>query len=535
MFLFSFSGLLFIYIIINFVTGSKGGSYIIFLIFNIISTGITFSYYQFETAHLEGSYNSAVGKWILFLMKYIILLVPPFNFSLTLEKYVMAWRVNYLLGITHDSNLQLSPMNLQTGSEEKFEKYLEFSSRQNPNGMLQEIIFLGIDIILYAGLLYTIEQGHIGKLLLSVKIHTKQDQNENNKTEIDDEDVILERKEVAKLIENIKSHSSSSALIAENLKKIYVNVFKPPVTAVVNVTFRVQMGECFGLLGLNGAGKTTTFKMLTGEIIPTEGNSWLLNISLKENKIEYSSTCGYCAENYAVLEELTGRELLILVASLRGLSESDRDKAVEKWISKLGLETIQNNICSTYSGGEKRKISIALSLIGDPHVIFLDEPTRGADPISRRKLYDIINQSKYSGQAIVMSSHSVQESEILCDRITVLCQGAMKCINSPHHLKEKYAQGYTVSIKIRDLSELDMIHKLPEFKEAITSEFKPGTYVLKEESKGWLYYQIKDRTLLWSEIFSKMERLKTKQDILAEYIITETSLEEVFLAFARPT
>lgn len=70
-----------------------------------------------------------------------------------------------------------------------------------------------------------------------------------------------------------------------------------------------------------------------------------------------------------------------------------------------GLETIQNNICSTYSGGEKRKISIALSLIGDPHVIFLDEPTRGADPISRRKLYDIINQSKYSGQAIVMSSH----------------------------------------------------------------------------------------------------------------------------------
>lgn len=90
-------------------------------------------------------------------------------------------------------------------SEEKFEKYLEFSSRQNPNGMLQEIIFLGIDIILYAGLLYTIEQGHIGKLLLSVKIRTKEDQNENNKSEIDDEDVILERKEVAKLIENIKS------------------------------------------------------------------------------------------------------------------------------------------------------------------------------------------------------------------------------------------------------------------------------------------------------------------------------------------
>ncbi|KAL6960064.1 ATP-binding cassette sub- A member, partial [Sarracenia purpurea var. burkii] len=225
------------------------------------------------------------------------------------------------------------------------------------------------------------------------------------------------------------------ALLVDGLRKNYLSWFKP-FTAVSNVNFVVKPGECFGLLGINGAGKSTTFKMLTGEILPTLGNSSIEGVKLSSDKMRYLSMAGYCPKTNCFIEVLTGKEMLTMIAAMRGVVSSENQKLVDRWItimgtcssyldfilrifikvseSKLirsfinfvtGLEEFQNKRCGTYSGGNKRKLCTAMSLIGDPRVVFLDEPTSGVDPVSRRNLYDVMGRSKEAGQAVILTSH----------------------------------------------------------------------------------------------------------------------------------
>ncbi len=226
-----------------------------------------------------------------------------------------------------------------------------------------------------------------------------------------DEDVRQEQKRVLEIYGDVSSSSeesssphgpnSSDALVVTNLVKRF-----PLMTAVRGLTFGVRHGECFGLLGINGAGKTTTFRMLTGDEVPTEGSASLLGHGLRggERK-EFLRKVGYCPQFDSIIDVLTGREMLRLFGRLRGLPAEVAEAEIEHWIDIFGIREYADRQCGSYSGGNKRKLNVAMSLMGDPPIVFLDEPSTGVDPVARRRLWNIISSIRKNGQSIVLTSH----------------------------------------------------------------------------------------------------------------------------------
>ncbi|KAF3836109.1 hypothetical protein F7725_028667 [Dissostichus mawsoni] len=213
--------------------------------------------------------------------------------------------------------------------------------------------------------------------------------------------------------------------------------------------------QCFGLLGVNGAGKTTTFKMLTGDIDVTSGKASVAGHSILTNILDVHQNMGYCPQFDAIDELLTGREHLHLYARLRGVPESEISRVrrsycheinhlklhltvVAEWaIQKLGLSEYASQSAGTYSGGNKRKLSTAIAMIGCPALVLLDEPTTGMDPLSRRFLWNSIMSVIQDGRAVVLTSHSMEECEALCTRLAIMVNGSFKCLGTIQHLKYK--------------------------------------------------------------------------------------------------
>nr|QST14977.1 ABCA3 protein [Diaphanosoma celebensis] len=237
-------------------------------------------------------------------------------------------------------------------------------------------------------------------------------------------------------------------LIIKDLMKYYDHGFR----AVDHLCLGVRRGECFGLLGINGAGKTTTFKMLTGDIDVSYGDAYLDGHSIRHNIKDVQRRLGYCPQFDATIEEMTGRETLRMFANLRGVPEHSIEAVVEDLTDKLLLRDHIDKQVKELSGGNKRKLSTAVALVGDPPIVFLDEPTTGMDPVARRQLWDTISRVRDNGQAIVLTSHSMEECEALCTRIAIMVNGQFKCLGSSQHLKNKFGQGYTLIAKVRGTS-----------------------------------------------------------------------------------
>ncbi|KAG8270789.1 hypothetical protein J6590_077319 [Homalodisca vitripennis] len=391
---------------------------------------------------------------------------------------------------------------------------------KNPNGILNFLIFLVVDFVIYFGLVLMIEYGVAKKLwFLISKMWIKADFNDKE----EDPNVLIEKEKVNSS-QNLQGYSSASVLRVRDLGKKYNN----KTVAVRGITFQVGKGECFGLLGVNGAGKTTTFKMLTGEEIPNKGDASVVKYSLRKNKHKFLSQIGYCPQFDAINKLLTGREMLRVYALLRGVPSALCESEVTKWVNIMGLKEYADRPCGTYSGGNKRKLSAAMAFIGEPPVVFLDEPTSGVDPVSRRKLWDVVSKCQQAGQAIVLTSHSMEECETLCSRLTIMVAGQMKCIGSAQFLKQRFGQGYTVKVKLQS-TQTD--NALKTLKEEMMSLFSNSS--IKDEHLGLLDYHIPNPSLSLSELFSKMEQLKKRHNIIEDYNVSDTTLEQVFMFFAR--
>uniref|UniRef100_A0A8C4GY08 ABC transporter domain-containing protein n=1 Tax=Dicentrarchus labrax TaxID=13489 RepID=A0A8C4GY08_DICLA len=299
--------------------------------------------------------------------------------------------------------------------------------------------------------------------------------------------------------------------------------------AVDRLSLAVGKGECFGLLGFNGAGKTTTFKMLTGDESVTSGDAYIDGYSILRDIKKVRARIGYCPQFDAVLDHMTGRETLSMYARLRGIPEKYVSGCVENVLRSLLLEPHADKLVRSYSGGNKRKLSAGMALIGGPPVIFLDEPSTGMDPVARRLLWDAVTRTRESGKAIIITSHSMEECEALCTRLAVMVNGQFKCLGSPQHLKSKFGSGYTLLAKVHieiDLEDSD----LQLFKDFIESTF-PGSQ-LKDEHQGMVHYHLTDKTLTWAQVFGTLEAAKEKYHI-EDYCVSQISLEQVFLSFAQ--
>uniref|UniRef100_A0A673N6E8 ATP-binding cassette sub-family A member 3-like n=1 Tax=Sinocyclocheilus rhinocerous TaxID=307959 RepID=A0A673N6E8_9TELE len=299
--------------------------------------------------------------------------------------------------------------------------------------------------------------------------------------------------------------------------------------AVDRLSLAVGKGECFGLLGFNGAGKTTTFKMLTGDESITSGDAFIDGYSILRDVKKVQQRIGYCPQFDALLDHMTGRETLSMYARLRGIPEKYVTACVENVLRSLLLEPHADKLVRSYSGGNKRKLSAGMALIGGPPVIFLDEPSTGMDPVARRLLWDAITRTRESGKAIIITSHSMEECEALCTRLAVMVNGQFKCLGSPQHLKSKFGSGYTLLAKVRVDTELEEMD-LQLFKDFIESTF-PGS-LLKDEHQGMVHYHLTDKTLTWAQVFGVLETAKEKYSI-EDYCVSQISLEQVFLSFAQ--
>jgi len=204
--------------------------------------------------------------------------------------------------------------------------------------------------------------------------------------------------------------------------------------AVNSISFSVKKGEIFGLLGPNGAGKTTTLEIIEGLQPPTKGKISVVGLDPVKNQIKVKEKIGVQLQSSAFFDYLTLTELINLFKSYY---KTDSEIDSKKLLEMVGLETKKKARVSQLSGGQKQRFSIIAALVNDPEIVFLDEPTTGLDPQSRRNLWKIICDIRKNGKTVVLTTHYMEEAQALCDRIAIMDQGKIIAIGTPAQLINK--------------------------------------------------------------------------------------------------
>ncbi|XP_018787318.1 PREDICTED: ATP-binding cassette sub-family A member 3 [Bactrocera latifrons] len=408
-------------------------------------------------------------------------------------------------------------------------------------GILLEIVYLAATTVVFFLIIISREYGIIDELIYMIRKRAFKPPPPPEDGYFDD-DVDNEKNRIEKM--------STDTLASQNLVLNGVTKYYGNFLAVNQVSLCVQENECFGLLGVNGAGKTSTFKMMTGDERITYGSAYIKGMSLKSEMNQIYQDIGYCPQFDALLDDLTGRETLYIFCLLRGVRRARINRIIEDLAKSFGFKKHLDKPTMTYSGGNKRKLSTAIAVIGSPSVIYLDEPTTGMDPAARRQLWNMVCRIRDSGKSIVLTSHSMEECEALCTRLAIMVNGEFKCIGSTQHLKNKFSKGLILKIKVRrapeqfrpsirssrsgrgDLSptHMKMQQDIISVKEFVERMFPQA--ILQEEYQGILTFYIPLSSIKWSSIFGLMEKNRDFLNI-EDYSISQTTLEEIFLEFAK--
>jgi ABC-2 type transport system ATP-binding protein len=210
---------------------------------------------------------------------------------------------------------------------------------------------------------------------------------------------------------------------------------KATVQAVRGVDLQVEEGEIFGFLGPNGAGKTTTLRMLATLITPDGGEATIAGADLRQDPGEVRRRIGYVAQGGSTWDDSTAREELVLQARLYGVTKADAQRRVASALEAFQLTEYADRKCKTYSGGQRRRVDIALGIIHDPRVVFLDEPTTGLDPQSRAHMWDEVKRLRAEGMTVFITTHYLDEADALCDRIAIMDHGEIVAEGTPDELK----------------------------------------------------------------------------------------------------
>jgi ABC-type multidrug transport system ATPase subunit len=316
----------------------------------------------------------------------------------------------------------------------------------------------------------------------------------------------------------------------------------PQFVSVDHVWYYVEQNQLFCLLGSNGAGKTTTINILTGLVPPTHGEAYLCGYSMRTQMPQIRAVMGVCPQFDLLWNELTGFEHLVIFAGLKGIPSAKIVEEARTKLKEVELTEAANKIAGKYSGGMKRRLSVAMALIGNPKVVFLDEPTTGMDPVSRRQVWNIIERAK-KGRVIVLTTHSMEEADILSDKIAIMTNGSLSCIGSALHLKNKFGTGYRITVGANASCEQQVIDyfaaSLPGFI-FLCIKFNLlllwlGCRLESEPISGFMTFDIPRKLMpSLSSFFEELEEKKEELQIL-DVQLSMTSLEEVFLRIAKAT
>ena len=231
----------------------------------------------------------------------------------------------------------------------------------------------------------------------------------------------------------ILPQSMGQAISIKNLVKRYDDV-----TAVDGPSFDVEMGEIFGLLGPNGAGKSTTINILSGLLEPTSGSATVLGFDVQKEPGKIKERIGVCPQDPAFFSFLTGRENIELMGNLQDMPKEKLRERTDWLLDQVGLGEASSRRAGKYSGGMVRRTSLAMALVHDPEVAFLDEPTVGMDPQSRRATWGLIKDLKERGRTVILTTHYIEEAEALSDRVGIIDHGKLIALDTPRALMEEH-------------------------------------------------------------------------------------------------
>ena len=311
-----------------------------------------------------------------------------------------------------------------------------------------DIMMMGVHFVFWFLVLFLIEADcgkRLRKCWTSIQSRTFPKPKENLNMDVD----------VATEIQRVSDTPSDQLKIkVKDLRKVYpisANCFSKQrnLVAVEKISFGLEAGECFALLGVNGAGKSTTFKSLTSEVEPTSGSVHIGALDITKDFNSIKKLIGYCPQTNPIFDYMSVDENIEYFARIKGIPSERRQELINRVIKQLDLQDHREKLAGNLSGGNKRKLSVAIAIVGSPPIILLDEPSAGMDPEARRFMWRVVGQiANDKSSAVILTTHSMEEAEALSSKMGIMVKGGVfKCFGTPMHIKDKFGTGFVIEIK----------------------------------------------------------------------------------------
>ncbi|XP_034182709.1 cholesterol transporter ABCA5 isoform X1 [Osmia lignaria lignaria] len=328
----------------------------------------------------------------------------------------------------------------------------------------------------------------------------------------------------------VREMKGREAIRIVDLYKSYQKCRKSEIKAVNGINLTIYEGQITAILGHNGAGKTSLFNILTGLTAPTAGTALIFGYDVRDsNDMQMiRSMTGVCPQHDILFDLLTPREHLEFFAAVRGIPKSMIEHEVKKTLKDIDLTENADTFAKYLSGGQKRKLSVGIAIIGDPKIIILDEPTAGVDPYSRRQMWSFL-QSRRHGKVILLTTHFMDEADILADRKAVISKGRLRCCGSSLFLKNKFGIGYHLTLVLEGNAREHAITRL------VTSHVSKAEKA-RRHGRELSFILPHNSVENFAPLFSAIEQeIKTRSSRLgiSSYGVSMTTLEEVFLHLER--
>jgi ABC-2 type transport system ATP-binding protein len=309
--------------------------------------------------------------------------------------------------------------------------------------------------------------------------------------------------------------SNNAVIQASNLTKFYGEIL-----AVDHISFEVNKGEIFGFLGPNGAGKTTTVRMLTGLSKPTEGNASVLSFDINSEIVEAKKHIGVVPEISNLYDELPAIDNLLFMAQLYGVPRRERRERAEKLLKAFGLWERKDSHFRAFSRGMKRALTIAAALVHNPQILFLDEPTAGLDVVAALSVRNLVGNLHQQGLTIFLTTHYLEEADLLCGRVAILVKGQIIKIDSPQTLKTSTEEESVIEF----LFEREISGEMEEL-----SHMLPHSRVVAIPANRVRIYGARP-----PDVYDKVFRFAKEKDIKIQSVNSiKASLEDAFIKITR--